>query len=321
MYVAGITQSLMWREFTPDGTLRYGNFLETVVRITPMYALRIVGGSLFTIGAITAIYNLYRTAKQGRFLPEERTHAPALRPLGTPSHSKWHRALEAKPAQFAVLTTIAVLIGGFVEYVPTALVRSNVPTIASVKPYTPLEIEGRDLYIREGCVGCHSQMVRPIRAETERYGEYSKAGEFVYDHPFLWGSKRTGPDLHRVGGKYPDSWHFLHMAKPAATSPGSIMPAYTWLYGSRLDDSDIEGKIITLRRLGVPYAAGYERVALTDLRAQAGRIANGLKGSGLDASADREIIALIAYLQRLGTDIKDQPSDAPALASAPKGAQ
>jgi cytochrome c oxidase cbb3-type subunit I/II len=182
-----------------------------------------------------------------------------------------------------------------------------------VTPYTPLELEGRDLYIREGCVGCHSQMVRPIRAETERYGEYSKAGEFVYDHPFLWGSKRTGPDLHRQGGKYPDSWHFLHMRTPTATSPGSIMPAYTWMYDRSLDDSHIEGKIITLRRLGVPYPEGYEQQAQGDLRAQATRISDGLKAAGMDAPPDREVIALIAYLQRLGTDIKGKP---PAIAAA-----
>jgi cytochrome c oxidase cbb3-type subunit I/II len=306
LYIGGITQSLMWREFTPDGTLRYPNFLETVVRIVPMYALRAVGGSLFTVGAVLAIYNLYRTARQGRFQAgtadesPRRSHAAA----GDP----WHRALEARPTQFAILTFVTVAIGGFIEYVPTVLVRANIPTIAAVKPYTPLELEGRDLYIREGCVGCHSQMVRPIRAETARYGDYSKPGEFVYDHPFLWGSKRTGPDLQREGGKYPDSWHYLHMRTPASTSPGSIMPAYTWLYDARLDVSHTEGKIITLRRLGVPYPDGYENDAGADLQAQAQRIADGLKGSGIDTPADREIIALIAYLQRLGTDARTKPT-------------
>ena len=206
--------------------------------------------------------------------------------------------------RFAILTVIAVLIGGIVEFVPTALVESNIPTIAAVKPYTPLEVEGRDLYIREGCVGCHSQMVRPMRAETERYGEYSKAGEFVYDHPFLWGSRRAGPDLHRLGQKYPDSWHFLHMKEPRSTSPGSIMPPYAWLYDRPLDTSHIEGKIITLRTLGVPYPEGFERQAEADLKAQAARIADGLTTGGFAAAADREIIALIAYMQRLGTDIK-----------------
>jgi cytochrome c oxidase cbb3-type subunit I/II len=218
-----------------------------------------------------------------------------------------------------VLTFVAVLIGGVLEFVPTALVRSNVPTIASVTPYTPLEVEGRDLYIREGCVGCHSQMVRPIRAETERYGEYSKPGEFVYDHPFLWGSKRTGPDLHRVGGKYPDSWHYLHMTDPSATSPGSLMPGYPWLTRTALDTSHIEGKVITLRRLGVPYPAGYETRAAQDLRAQAARIADGLKKSGIDVEADREIVAMIAYLQRLGTDIKKPAGTKVAVNAAANG--
>jgi cytochrome c oxidase cbb3-type subunit I/II len=312
MYVGGITQSLMWREFTPDGTLRYGNFLETVVRIVPMYALRAGGGTLYLLGAMIAIYNLWLTAAHGVFIAGERVQAPALAPVtSAPGRSAWHRALEARPTQFALLTFVAVLVGGLVEYVPTVLVRSNVPTIASVKPYTPLEVEGRDLYIREGCVGCHSQMIRPIRAETERYGDYSKPGEFVYDHPFLWGSKRTGPDLQRVGGKYPDSWHFLHMRQPTATSPGSIMPAYTWIYDASLDDSHIEGKIITLRRLGVPYPPGFEARAQAELHAQADRMTAGLKAAGLPARPDQEVVALIAYLQRLGTDIK-----APASASA-----
>jgi cytochrome c oxidase cbb3-type subunit I/II len=306
MYVGGITQSLMWREFSADGTLRYGNFLETVVRILPMYVLRVVGGSIYLTGALVGFYNLYRTAKQGVFQPGDIAQAAPLVKAADSRHRSgaWHRVLESRPTQFALLTFVAVFIGGAIEYVPTALIKSNVPTITSVKPYTPLELEGRDLYIREGCVGCHSQMVRPIRAETERYGDYSKPGEFVYDHPFLWGSKRTGPDLHRVGGKYPDSWHFLHMRKPSATSPNSIMPAYTWIYDAKLDDSHIEGKIITLRKLGVPYPDGYERQAQTDLRAQAARIAAGLQTAGLKTDADKEIVALIAYLQRLGIDIK-----------------
>jgi cytochrome c oxidase cbb3-type subunit I/II len=179
-----------------------------------------------------------------------------------------------------------------------------------VRPYTPLELEGRDLYIRDGCVGCHSQMVRPLRAETERYGDYSKAGEFVFDRPFLWGSKRTGPDLHRVGGKYPDSWHFLHMNEPRSTSPGSLMPGYPWLYSAALDTRHTEGKIITLQRLGVPYPEGFEREAVTALRTQASAIAQRLRDGGFDVQDDREIIAMIAYLQRLGTDVSTAPTQA-----------
>ncbi len=316
MYVAGITQSLMWQEFTADGALRYPNFLETVVRLRPMYALRAVGGTLFMIGGIAAVYNLYRTARQGVFIPAEEVHAAPIQPRTAATPSGWHRALESRPVLFAALSFAAVMVGGIVEFVPAALVRSNVPTIASVMPYTPLEVEGRDLYIREGCVGCHSQMVRPLRAETARYGDYSKAGEFVYDHPFLWGSKRTGPDLQRVGGKYPDSWHYLHMKQPTATSPRSIMPGYPWMYDTALDTTHIEGKIITLRRLGVPYPEGYERRAEGDLHAQAAAIADGLTRGGLAAGSDREIVALIAYLQRLGTDISKPPGAAAARTAA-----
>ena len=201
---------------------------------------------------------------------------------------------------------MAVFIGGVVEFVPTAVIKSNIPTIASVKPYSPLEIEGRDLYIAEGCNNCHSQMIRPFRSETERYGEYSKVGEFVYDHPFLWGSKRTGPDLHRIGGKYPDSWHYIHMREPRSTSPGSIMPAYTWMYDTKTDYSHTEGKIMTLQKLGVPYPAGYELKATEDAKAQAAKIAVNLELSGAKVDPDAQIIALIAYMQRLGTDIKAQ---------------
>jgi cytochrome c oxidase cbb3-type subunit I/II len=317
MYVAGITQSLMWKEFTAEGALRYPNFLETVVRLRPMYALRAIGGTVFTLGGIVAVYNLYRTAKQGSFLADEEVTVPP-RPAAVHGHAVgFHRLLESRPVQFAAFTFLAVLIGGIVEFVPTALIRSNIPTIAAVKPYTPLEIEGRDLYIREGCVGCHSQMIRPLRAETARYGDYSKAGEFVYDHPFLWGSKRTGPDLQREGGKYPDVWHFVHMRQPVATSPRSIMPAYPWLYDAVLDTSHVEGKVITLRRLGVPYPEGYEQLAEADLRAQADAIAAGLTRSGQPVASNREIVALIAYLQRLGRDVSTPPPVVAAAGAAP----
>jgi cytochrome c oxidase cbb3-type subunit I/II len=235
-----------------------------------------------------------------------------MEPVITTGKEHWHRKLEGRPLRFAVLSLVAVVIGGVVEYVPTAVIKSNIPTIASVKPYSPLEVEGRDLYIREGCNNCHSQMIRPFRSETERYGEYSKVGEFVYDHPFLWGSKRTGPDLHREGGRYPDSWHYLHMREPRSTSPGSIMPAYPWMYDSNIDYSHTEGKIITLRKLGVPYPDGYEAQAVNDAKAQAAKIAANLEASGAKVSPEREIVALIAYLQRLGTDIKAKPPEVKA---------
>lgn len=203
-----------------------------------------------------------------------------------------------------VLSLIVLAIGGLIEMVPTFLVKSNVPTIASVKPYTPLELQGRDIYIREGCYNCHSQMIRPFRYEVARYGEYSKAGEFVYDHPFQWGSKRTGPDLARIGGKYPDSWHFNHMYDPTSTSAKSIMPPYPWLMDKDLDISTTNSKIHAMRKLGVPYEEGYEAIANDDLKIQAKQIADNLKNDKINISENKEIIALIAYLQRLGKDIK-----------------
>ena len=190
------------------------------------------------------------------------------------------------------------------------LIDSNVPTITSVKPYTPLELEGRDIYIREGCYNCHSQMIRPFRSETERYGEYSKAGEFVYDHPFQWGSKRTGPDIHRIGGKYSDSWHYNHMWDPAAMSPGTIMPSYPWLFDSELDTELTPAKIRGMQTLGVPYAEGYDQIAVDDLMLQAQGISDNLKKDGIEVLPNTEIVALIAYLQRLGTDIKVKDAQA-----------
>jgi cytochrome c oxidase cbb3-type subunit I/II len=311
MYAAGVTEGLMWKQFTRDGFLQYPNFLETVVKIVPMYELRAIGGSLFILGVVLMAINLYRTAKSGQFVPETEAQAAALTrtaPREQGPH-RLHRWLEAKPLTFTVLAAVAVLIGGLVEILPMFLVKANVPTIASVKPYTPLELLGRDIYIREGCVGCHSQMIRPFRSETERYGEYSKAGEFVYDHPFLWGSKRTGPDLHRVGGKYPDAWHYNHLENPRSTSPGSIMPNYPWLLTQKLDTSSLPARIKALRKVGVPYPAGYENgPAEKDLQAQAVKVVQNLKTGMINADTNREIIAVIAYLQRLGTDIKAAPA-------------
>ncbi|TNE72796.1 cytochrome-c oxidase, cbb3-type subunit I [bacterium] len=315
LYIAGITQSLMWKEFTADGFLQYPNFVETVDQIIPMYVLRVIGGTLYITGAVIAVFNLYKTAKSGTLLAAEKDEAPALIKTKEPMPAlgrSWHHWLEAKPVLFTVLTVIAILIGGIVEFIPTAMVESNIPKIASVKPYTPLELIGRDIYIREGCNNCHSQMVRPFRSETERYGEYSKAGEFVYDHPFLWGSRRTGPDLHRVGGKYPDSWHYLHMSEPVSTSPGSIMPRYPWMYENDIVYSNLDAKISALKVLNVPY--DFEPgMAEQDARMQAEVITSGLKNAGFDANADKEIIAVIAYLQRLGTDIKAQSTQTASL--------
>jgi len=319
MYWAGFTQGLMWKQFNQEGMLQYPNFLETVLQIVPMYYMRGIGGVLYLSGAFLMLYNLIKTASSGTLLASEKAHAPALLPASLVEEHQgghWHRWIERRPAQLAVFATVAILIGGAVEMVPTFLVKSNVPTIASVKPYRPLELQGRDLYIKEGCSNCHTQMVRPFRSETERYGEYSKAGEFVYDRPFLWGSKRTGPDLHRVGAKYPHSWHYNHMLDPTSMSPGSIMPPYPWLFDNDIDYSTLPKKIRVLQGLGTPYPAGFDQQAVADARQQADGIVRELKKEDLDVKSDKEIVALIAYLQRLGTDIKVKPEVTQAAPAA-----
>lgn len=306
MYWAGFTQATMWKQFTEDGTLKF-QFLETVTHIIPMYITRSIGGTIYLVGVLMMIYNLIKTIKAGSFVANEAAEAAPLPKIRT-THSKeyWHRWIEARPIQMLVFSLILVAIGGTLEIVPTFLVKSNIPTIASVKPYTALELQGRDIYVREGCYLCHSQMIRPFRDEVARYGEYSKAGEFVYDHPFQWGSKRTGPDLARIGKKYPDSWHYNHMWDPRSMSPGSIMPNYPWLFDNKIDTAITPAKIRAMQTLGVPYPEGYDKLANADLMEQAKSIKTNLKKDKLDTPADREIIALIAYLQRMGTDIKGQ---------------
>ncbi len=309
MYWSGIMQSLMWKDFTPEGQLKW-QFMDTVNVMIPFYITRAIGGALFLTGAIMMVYNLIKTIKIGNFLANEDAEAPALEKTFA-KHGKehWHRIIERKPVQMMIVSLVVVMIGGIIEFVPTFLVKSNIPTIAQVKPYTPLELQGRDIYIREGCYTCHSQMIRPFRSETSRYGEYSKAGEFVYDHPFQWGSKRTGPDLARIGGKYPDSWHYSHMLDPTSMSPGSIMPAYPWLFDDQVDVSSTVAKIKAMKRLGVPYPEGYEKIAASEMEKQAKGIAANLEKDGMKTKSDREIVALIAYLQRMGTDIKKTATD------------
>jgi cytochrome c oxidase cbb3-type subunit I/II len=304
MYWAGFMQSLAWKEFTPEGTLKY-QFLDTVKQMQPFYAMRGIGGVLFLVGALIMAYNLFKTMKAGNALDEEAAEALPLSKVYEPHSSQhWHRWIERRPVQMLVYSLILVAIGGIIEIVPTFLVKENIPTIASVKPYTPLELQGRDIYIKEGCYTCHSQMIRPFRGEVVRYGEYSKAGEFIYDHPFQWGSKRTGPDLARIGGKYPDSWHYNHMYEPASISPGTIMPTYQWLFKRPIDTAITPAKIRAMMTLGVPYPALYDKQANTDLMKQAREIAKNLAADKIDTDPNREIIALIAYLQRLGKDIK-----------------
>ena len=223
----------------------------------------------------------------------------------------FHRRLEGWPLVFTVLTTVAILVGGLVEFLPLVLVDKAVNKIATVEPWTPLELEGRDLYIAEGCNTCHSQMVRPFRHEIERYGEYSKAGETVYERPFLWGSKRTGPDLARVGGKYPHLWHVRHMENPRSTSPNSIMPPYPHMLENELDLSNLSTKLARLKTLGTPYDEDMVENAAEIARTEAEAIAREIEAQGGPAGlADKEIVALVAYLQRLGTDIQAAPAAA-----------
>jgi cytochrome c oxidase cbb3-type subunit I/II len=319
MYVAGFTQSLMWKEFSPEGTLVYGNFLETVTQIIPMYALRAFGGTLYISGIVVMIFNIFKTAVKGDLIANEEAQAPALVPHSKHSGEHWHRWIERKPVQMVIWSTVVIAIGGIIEIVPTLMVKSNIPTISTVKPYTPLELEGRDLYMREACNACHSQMIRPFASEVLRYDPVDKlpsqGGEYVYDHPFLWGSKRTGPDLHREGGKYPNSWHYNHMWDPTSMSPGSIMPRYPWMFSAdgrdaTLDTAFTAKKMKVLQDLGVPYTD--DEIAHADrLRyAQASLIAADLNADPtIKVDPNEEIVALIAYLQRLGTDIKKAPKE------------
>lgn len=334
MYVAGFVQASMWKQFNPDGTLTYGNFLETVTEIMPMYWMRAIGGSLYILGAFIGVYSLIRTARAGSKVSDELAEAAPLQKVTKKRTSKeaYHTWLERRPVKLTIFATIAILIGGMVQIIPSLMVDDYVPVISSVKPYTPLELEGRDIYIREGCVSCHSQMVRPFRSEVERYGEYSKAGEYVYDHPFLWGSKRTGPDLMRIGGKYNDNWHFNHFYDPQSTSSGSIMPSYKWIIKDELDKSLTEKKMKAMMTLGVPYTEEEVERAQEWMEEQGKGIEQNLytdpdfartyeadkkyakeNGEEFVEMHNREVIALIAYIQRLGTDIKIKNADDTAL--------
>ena len=330
MYVAGFVQASMWKQFNPDGTLTYGNFLETLNEIIPMYWMRAIGGTLFIVGSFIMLYNIVMTVRQGNEVEDELAEAAPLQKVTKKRTSKegYHTWLERRPVKLTIFATIAILIGGMVQIIPSLMVDEYVPVISTVKPYTPLELEGRDIYIREGCVSCHSQMIRPFRSEVERYGEYSKSGEYVYDHPFLWGSKRTGPDLMRVGQKYSDNWHLNHFYDPQSTSSGSIMPSYKWLIKSKLDKSQTEDKMEAMVSLGVPYTPEEIERAQQWMDEQGTQIEKNLyadpdfvktyeadkkyaqeNGETFIEMRNREVVALIAYLQRLGTDIKIKTQD------------
>jgi cytochrome c oxidase cbb3-type subunit I/II len=334
IYVAGITQGLMWRALTPEGQLAYPDFVETTQRIMPFYWIRVLGGTLFIVGAVIAIYNLLRTwGMRPKEYAIEMHEAPALSSAyreevapapkisGVTDYAQrmsvwstfwWHRRWERLPMRFTVFTALAVVSASLFEIIPTFTIRADVPRIATVGPYTPLELVGRDLYVGEGCYNCHSQMIRPMLAETKRYGEYSKPGESIYDHPFQWGSRRIGPDLAREGGKQSVQWHVLHFQKPSDVTPGSIMPSYAHLIERDLDYTSIPLRMRAMQILGVPYLDADVEGGVDAAKAQADALEaafidqNGgplvVDGMPVDLSKKR-VIAVIAYLERLGRDL------------------
>jgi len=377
MWVAGITQGLMWRAEQPGGGLEYPNFIETLVKLEPMYWTRLVGGSLYVIGLIMMTWNLIMTARLGTAtettvevpaeeLPKESTWQDLL--FGKPAlvsvvvvtlmlvagfldalpamavivlavlvaiggyfltakgrsddKPTWHRMLEGRAGAFSVFTVIAILVGGVAEIIPTVITSPEATSIQNT-PYSPLELEGRDIYVREGCYTCHSQMIRTFTWESARYGAVSEAQDSAFDHPFQWGSRRIGPDLARVGGKYPDIWHYRHLMDPRQISEGSIMPPYAFLEDARIDADGTAAKMRGMRSVGVPYTAEQIGASATAERARGTVIAANLAEQGQAGVApDSEMVALIAYLQRIGkntTAVGESPAAANATASAVEG--
>ena len=342
IYVAGITEGLMWRAMNDQGQLLYPDYIETVKAVIPMWSLRAVGGSVYLISVFLGGYNFYKTWRsKPAFYTETPQFAPALSRVYTGDAPKpvsslttvadlakkidvfntfwFHRKWERLPLKFTVFVIIAVGVATLFEAIPTFLIRANVPTIVSVKPYTPLELQGRDIYVSEGCYLCHSQMIRPIFSETRRYGEYSKAGEFVYDHPFQWGSRRIGPDLAREGGKNSEYWHYRHFLNPADVTPGSIMPHYTWFMTEQIDFDSIPLRVHAMQRLGVPYTDDDRDKSIDNAKAQGKKIAAKIVAQGGPPGLDdKEVVAVIAYLQRMGTDLTAvTPVAAPTTAPSP----
>jgi cytochrome c oxidase cbb3-type subunit I/II len=340
IYWAGLTQGLMWRAFDQDGLLQYPDFIETVSVLIPWYWIRVVGGTLYLGGAILMGANLVLTWMRRPKQYEEPVYEaarltggfreppipqsdlpptyvlPIARKLDVFGQLRWHRRYEGLPIVFTVLVAIGVVVASLGEIIPLFARKSDIARIASVEPYTPLELVGRDIYISEGCVNCHSQMIRPLRAETERYGEYSKPGEFVFDHPFLWGSRRIGPDLARTGRRLPSPhWHVRHFLNPPDTSAGSIMPPYPHLIEKPLDFTQAARSVAAMKALGVPYPDQTLADAANMARVQAEEIAAKVVAeSGPVGLADRKVVALVAYLMRIGTDL-----DKPVQEQAPTG--
>ncbi len=343
IYGAGVTQGLMWRAFDETGRLQYPEFIQTVTVLIPFYWVRLLGGVIYMAGMLMLAANIFMTWRARPAVYDVPVHqAPPLSAdyvdppipvstLGANAEvakeidsvvlSGWfHRVWERKALKFTLLTIAAVVVASLFEMIPLFLIRSNVPSIASVQPYTPLELSGRDIYIAEGCYNCHSQMIRPIWSETKRYSpEYSKAGEFVYDHPFQWGSRRIGPDLHREGGRQSHDWHVRHLENPRSLVPQSIMPTYAHLLTQPLDFDSVQRRVDAMAMLGVPYGQAVRDGKAGELaREQARKIAADYvqQGGTHRDIGDKKIVALVAYLQRLGTDINKPP---PAPETPPAG--
>lgn len=299
MVSAGITQGLMWRALTDDGRLMYPDFIETVIRLLPLYWVRAAGGLLFFVGFLMMVYNLVKSIQMAP--SDQRDEAAVVTKTGFEEKSEGHRSIEGMGLVFSVLAFLAIVVGSVIEILPTLSIRSFMRAEKAVEPYTPLELAGRDLYIREGCYLCHSQQIRPLVHEALRYGPPSTPEESMYDHPFQWGSKRTGPDLARLGKKYPNLWHLKHTVDPRSTTPKSIMPGYPWMLEKKLDVISLRKKLSVMKFLGVPYDD--ETIQNGDKMAtdEAARIAADLEANGAPPGlADKEIIAVIAYLQSLG---------------------
>jgi cytochrome c oxidase cbb3-type subunit I/II len=374
MWISGVQQGLMWKATNPDGSLLYPSFVETVIAIRPMYLMRLAGGSLYLVGQLLMVYNLWKTVA-GKKLVETsvtvtvpvETEAPGSwkelvfgRPVGlallvvvslvlsaknaiagisfiavalvvgiagtffltlggTPPEDRFHRRLEGRATILTAFTIVSVLIGGLVELIPVLALTPADGAAIGQKPYRALELEGRDVYLREGCYTCHSQMIRPFAAEALRYGqgEISRLEDSIWDHPFQWGSKRTGPDLAMEGSKIARSnlWHYQHMMNPREISYGSNMPSYAHMAANRVDLAGTESKVRAMKALGVPYSVQDVQRAPAEARAQAEAIVQNLAAEGVELAADTEMVALIAYLQRLGKKEPDAPE-----AAKPSGA-
>ncbi len=306
MLIAGITQGLMWKAVDVNGALVYPDFVETVTKIIPLYWVRLVGGLLVFSSMIIMVYNMIKTIKGAKAEDQTEDVLKAPAPLWKKqvNSDKGHRKLEGMTAVFSVLAFVAVAVGTAIEFIPAFMSNNFIEISDKVKPYSPLELAGRDIYIREGCYTCHSQMIRPMANEQLRYGKVSEATEFIYDRPFQWGSRRIGPDLAREGGKRPNFWHYRHMIDPREMSPGSIMPEYSWLTKKKTGYDILPKKLKVMAALGVPYSQEDIDTAISNAKAQAEEITKEMESSGVEMKMkDKQIIALIAYLQRLGTDL------------------